>query len=999
MPRTRSATLCRLATAAAPQDPPGSDPQLLRAFLASRCEDAFAELVRRHGPMVFATCRRVLGHAQDAEDAFQAAFIVLARKAGTVRGANLAGWLYGVAVRTARGVRIMRDRRRKHETTVATTPGPAHGIDVPGPSDPGRSPEDQELAALVDEELARLPEYYRLPVVLCELQGRSRKEAASELNIPEGTLSSRLAAARRKLADRLIRRGVTATATAVTAAFAHHVSARVPSELARAAVRPAPLSAVAMGAADGVVKALFVARLKGLVVAVGLTAGLIGGGLLVPAGSGGPAAAADPRPVTPGDPAAALVRQLGDPDFATREAAAKALRTLGASARPALEAGTRDPNPEVAKRAREVLTGIRADARADLAKRFDADGTADFDHPVWQRFKTVAGDDKPARQLFARIIADPERLLQLDKAEADPAGAGSVYAAEVERIHVRVQNLLDRPTTGIPHPSELPWPEAAAAFYLGTYPSSTGKVKDGWKHEGHLFTVSFEDGVKAESGPALKRVFASWLARRDSADTLEHSFHIAAFCDAKETLPFARLVAADRVPRSRELPASVYAAALAAIAQLGAPADLPLFERYFADPAVLAPFELTGINPVGSKTDGTGVVQVRDHALGTAVLLFGGDPAEVGFLMAAKRFAVSSGRPVVARYEPFHFGFLKGDEGSREMAHLKAKAWLAERAEGDKKPPAKGAKVWPHFTKVAGSDKAARELFDQIVSNPKNLELLETAASGGPDLPKLYLARRDELNAAAEKKDPAQPGVSHIVSLPLDDVAGWLLLGTYPGTRVDDGNGPSVYFLDIDLGQRGLADALGKDSPMAKPMRQLVAAWLANRGDEYSALKAGLTLALRHDIPGAAGTARRVVQGPAPKGLLGPDFAAVPRALGVLVIGKYGTKDDLPLLKTQFNDGAQVVAVIREKPGQRRPGYAVPIEGQDVTTQVGDVAVVMAVRLRGGNLKEFGFLWPVTLDGAKDVDPFALGVIGFRSEKDRAAVHQKAREWLDNPKK
>ena len=113
MPRS-ALTIARLLPAADPAPP---DVPLLRTFVATGTaggEAAFAELVRRHGPMVLSTCRRVLGNPHDAEDAFQATFLVLARKAATIRG-NLAGWLYAVAVRTARGVRVMRDRRRKHE--------------------------------------------------------------------------------------------------------------------------------------------------------------------------------------------------------------------------------------------------------------------------------------------------------------------------------------------------------------------------------------------------------------------------------------------------------------------------------------------------------------------------------------------------------------------------------------------------------------------------------------------------------------------------------------------------------------------------------------------------------------------------------------------------------------------------------------------------------------------------------------------------------------------
>src|SRR5262249_13969378 len=166
------------------------DAQLLAAFLASRAEEAFAELVRRHGPMVLATCRRMLGNAHDAEDAFQAVFLVLARKAHTIRGANLAGWPFAGAGRTARGGRVRRDRRslRSQETGIRGQTEPALPANGPTPDSRLLS---TELAEVIDEELARLPDHYREAVVLCELRGLSRKEAAAELGVPEGTLSSR----------------------------------------------------------------------------------------------------------------------------------------------------------------------------------------------------------------------------------------------------------------------------------------------------------------------------------------------------------------------------------------------------------------------------------------------------------------------------------------------------------------------------------------------------------------------------------------------------------------------------------------------------------------------------------------------------------------------------------------------------------------------------------------------------------------------------------------
>jgi RNA polymerase sigma factor (sigma-70 family) len=260
-----------------------SDRDLLARFVASRDEDAFAEIVRRHGPMVLAACRRVTGRAHDAEDAFQAAFLVLARRAGHVgRPELLANWLYGVAYRTALEARAA--RRRIEDRAVPAAPEPA----APPPPD-----DTTELRRVVDEELARLPDKYRTAVVLCDLEGLARAAAAAQLGIPEGTLSSRLAHARKVLADRLARRGVTATAAAVAAALGGDTSAVVlPNTLANvtvsAAVRFAPGGVAPLGVSpavssltDGVLKIMLVTRLRQLF-AVGLLAcGLTGAGIAV----------------------------------------------------------------------------------------------------------------------------------------------------------------------------------------------------------------------------------------------------------------------------------------------------------------------------------------------------------------------------------------------------------------------------------------------------------------------------------------------------------------------------------------------------------------------------------------------------------------------------------------------------------------------------------------------------------------------------------------------
>ena len=126
----------------------------------------------------------------------------------------------------------------------------------------------------------------------------------------------------------------------------------------------------------------------------------------------------------------------------------------------------------------------------------------------------------------------------------------------------------------------------------------------------------------------------------------------------------------------------------------------------------------------------------------------------------------------------------------REAAHKKAQEWFEKKDEPKKEevqqPPQKGAKVWPHFVKVVGGGKDDRALFDRIVSSAKNLDLLEKAANGDRDLLKLYRDRRDELNKAGHIQNP-DGKTGRIVPLPVDDIAAWLLLGTYPATKVGEG--------------------------------------------------------------------------------------------------------------------------------------------------------------------------------------------------------------------
>src|SRR6266852_4071710 len=201
--------ICQLRRAALLGDATSmTDGELLDCFITRGDEAAFEALLRRHGPMVLNLCRRMIGNWQDAEDAFQAAFLVLARKAAVVVPRESVGnWLYGVAYRTARRAKAVSARHHAREKQVKDMPHPA--------IEPAHGLEDVEL--VLDEELNRLPAKYRLPVVLCELEGRTRREVARQLKLPEGTLSSRLATARKMLAARLSRRGVNLSVAVLSA--------------------------------------------------------------------------------------------------------------------------------------------------------------------------------------------------------------------------------------------------------------------------------------------------------------------------------------------------------------------------------------------------------------------------------------------------------------------------------------------------------------------------------------------------------------------------------------------------------------------------------------------------------------------------------------------------------------------------------------------------------------------------------------------------------------
>jgi RNA polymerase sigma factor (sigma-70 family) len=261
-------------------DPKGkagpTDQQLLDGWVESRDEAAFELLIRRHGPMVLAVCRRILAHAHDAEDAFQATFFALARKARSIRRPNaLAGWLYQVACRSALRLRS----RTARETDVLPSELPASN------GDPTAAAMWRDVRRVLDEEIDHLPARYRLPFVLCYLEGKTNEEAAYHLGCPTGTVMSRLAWARDRLRSRLTRRGLTLSAAVLAGLLTQSTApAAVPGTLISTTVGVALFSAgkLAAGAAStqvavltqGVLKSMFLSKLKMVAAVIVCLAGL-----------------------------------------------------------------------------------------------------------------------------------------------------------------------------------------------------------------------------------------------------------------------------------------------------------------------------------------------------------------------------------------------------------------------------------------------------------------------------------------------------------------------------------------------------------------------------------------------------------------------------------------------------------------------------------------------------------------------------------------------------
>jgi RNA polymerase sigma factor (sigma-70 family) len=385
-----------------------SDQQLLDGFLGQHDETAFEVLLDRHGPMVWGVCRRILRNDADAEDAFQATFLVLLRKAvGLANRGAVGNWLYGVAYNTALKAKAMNLRRRVKERQAGEN---CRRHVAPE--------QDQLLQAVLDVEMHQLPDHYRTVIVLCDLEGQTVREAARQLRCPQGTVASRLARGRQMLARRLGRRGILAGGAAALAGSQELTAAEVPARVLLSTFQVAlkvPLSSAAVAAAasqhvaaltEGVLKTMLIQRLKKLML-VCLVAGLLGGGgVLLQTSLPAPAAAQEKKEEKKSNPQLEVL--WADLSSTDEGKAARALLGLAATPR------------ETSAFLKEHLKPVKADSArvAHWMSRLDS-----------AKFKE--------RELAAQEL---EYLGKYIKAELEKAHAGNAS----EEAKVRIKHLLEK---------------------------------------------------------------------------------------------------------------------------------------------------------------------------------------------------------------------------------------------------------------------------------------------------------------------------------------------------------------------------------------------------------------------------------------------------------------------------------------------------------------------------------------------------------------------------
>jgi RNA polymerase sigma factor (sigma-70 family) len=445
--------------------------QLLHRYVSRRDEVAFEALVARHGPMVLGVCRRVLDDSHDVEDAFQATFLVLVRKAASLRERDVLGhWLYGVAFRVALRARSNTGRRRARERSGGETEA----------MQPETDSSSGELRRVIDEELARLPDRYRRPVVLCYLQGLTHTEAAEQLHWPIGTVKGRLARARDLLRERLTRRGMALPAGAVAAVLSSDASAAVPPTLLLSTVKAAMLVAAGKAAVSGAVSAQAAALFEGVLNAMfltklKLTAALLACGLMITGAGVLAVPALRGAPGNQDENAAPAPAEQAQPAPSTAsEAAKRQARKGAANARNKTAAGeiTADKIDIDLTAAPTDLKRVEATAQARLKAAQRAYEMALLD---WQEGRITT--DRFFQN--SKFILDAQRDLSPSKTDTIAAFQAHLDRIKTVEKHERAEVEIGRVT--LFHLAEAEYYVREAEYWLerakaGEDPTRTGKA-------------------------------------------------------------------------------------------------------------------------------------------------------------------------------------------------------------------------------------------------------------------------------------------------------------------------------------------------------------------------------------------------------------------------------------------------------------------------------------------------------------------------------------------
>ena len=447
------------------QEGDASDAELLERFAARRDEAAFAALVKRHGPMVLAACRRVLGNLADAEDAFQATFLVLARKAGAIqRRAALANWLHGVALHVALRARASACARRRHEQRVPNMPRQDFLNTVVW----------RELQPILDEEVQALPETCRTAFVLCYLEGKTYEEAARHLDCPTGTLSRKLARARQLLRLRLTRRGLVLPAGMLAAVLSQQTApASVPAALIASTVKTALRSAAGAiparvaALAEGGLQAMKTSKMK-VALALLLTAGLALAGATTlarsaPAETAGPGQAARAAPQTPNPGPGAPTSPKAEGAKGAGEAAknmAVSGRVVSADGKPVAGAAVAlFGRARIAPRARSYGAGMRDKVLAEV--KTDRDGKFQFGG---------AGVLPTAYPQVILIARAPGHGINQERLNVAPGRLAVTVGLPKEReLRGRLVDLQGQPAVGVTVQLESAFGKLASGKHLYLY--------------------------------------------------------------------------------------------------------------------------------------------------------------------------------------------------------------------------------------------------------------------------------------------------------------------------------------------------------------------------------------------------------------------------------------------------------------------------------------------------------------------------------------------------